>query len=315
MSRQIKVTEGRTIEIEQYGEMDAYPVVFFHDLLGGVQICPDLEAAAVQYGFKIIAIARPGYGSSTPAEYKYISDWNADMMALVKALSLENYAVLAHGTGAPFALSCSQMMTHGPARTVVLNGIPALYLNEVRQHYGMVRRQGMNALRTGFSAVKKALLPKMVQQFIETHHQRTTYYDSFLASDPQRILPELELQQSYWGVDLLSLKAVKWYHGQNATWSPLSAAEEMISVSRGVMLSRICDLAEEPTISHWEQCLGELCDGLKAVGLWIEKEVPPTPTEQEATPATEEESSSGKRSAVNDDVLTEDITDIINRLA
>jgi pimeloyl-ACP methyl ester carboxylesterase len=103
----LELADGRRLAYDDVGDPAGVPLVYLHG-------CPDSrltrhpdDSIAVRAGVRLIAVDRPGYGSSDPP-----SDWTLesvarDVAALVDHLGLERCAVLGWSSGGSIALACA----------------------------------------------------------------------------------------------------------------------------------------------------------------------------------------------------------------
>jgi pimeloyl-ACP methyl ester carboxylesterase len=62
---------------------------------------------------RLISVDRPGIGLSDPHPGRRVADWAADIADLADALALEDFAVMGHSVGGPYAAACACLL---PAR-------------------------------------------------------------------------------------------------------------------------------------------------------------------------------------------------------
>jgi pimeloyl-ACP methyl ester carboxylesterase len=103
----LELADGRRLAYDDVGDPAGAPVVYLHG-------CPDSrltrhpdDSIAARVGVRLIAIDRPGYGSSDPP-----SDWTLesvarDVVAVADRLGIERAAVLGWSSGGPVALACA----------------------------------------------------------------------------------------------------------------------------------------------------------------------------------------------------------------
>ena len=103
----LELADGRRLAYDDVGDPAGVPVVYLHG-------CPDSrltrhpdDSTATRAGVRLVAIDRPGYGSSDPP-----SDWTLgsvarDVAALVGHLEIEGCALLGWSSGGPVALACA----------------------------------------------------------------------------------------------------------------------------------------------------------------------------------------------------------------
>jgi pimeloyl-ACP methyl ester carboxylesterase len=111
------VGEGRVLGWAEFGHPDGDVVLWFHGTPGAcLQVPPSVDEAALQRGFRVIAVERPGTGRSTNHRYHRIVDFAPDIERLVDHLGIERFAVTGLSGGGPYTLATAR---HLPERVVV----------------------------------------------------------------------------------------------------------------------------------------------------------------------------------------------------
>ena len=129
-SRQVTLSDGRTLGFDDFGDPEGTPVLFFHGF-GSSRVVrhPDDDIAA-QLGARIIAVDRPGIGISTRQSNRRVTDWPRDVDELLEILGIDRCSIVAWSGGGPYALACGWQMPErfsviglisGPAP---LSGVP-----------------------------------------------------------------------------------------------------------------------------------------------------------------------------------------------
>ncbi len=109
--------DGRSLAWAEYGHPDGDPLLWFHGTPGArTQIPPAAHEVALQRGFRIITVERPGTGASTDHQYRRIADFAPDIEVLVDDLGLERFGAVGLSGGGPYVLAIAR---HLPERTVV----------------------------------------------------------------------------------------------------------------------------------------------------------------------------------------------------
>jgi pimeloyl-ACP methyl ester carboxylesterase len=114
-----EVGDGRVLGWAEFGHPDGDPVLWFHGTPGArLQVPPTVDEVALQRGFRIIGVERPGSGRSTDHRYRRIADIAPDVDALRSSLGLDRFAVVGLSGGGPYALG----VAHGlPDRVVAVS--------------------------------------------------------------------------------------------------------------------------------------------------------------------------------------------------
>ena len=99
------LVDGRRLAYDDTGDPAGTPVVYLHG-------CPDCrltrhpdDSVATRAGVRLIAVDRPGYGNSDPEDGGDDNSLASDVIALVDALDIDQFAVLGWSSGAPGALA------------------------------------------------------------------------------------------------------------------------------------------------------------------------------------------------------------------
>ena len=116
-----KLSDGRIIAYEEYGEPGGKPLFFFHGTPGSRLFRPP-DAVTRRFDVRLICLDRPGYGGSTFQPKRQILDWPMDVADLADALGLERFAVAGHSGGGPYALACAARLPERVTTAAVLSG-------------------------------------------------------------------------------------------------------------------------------------------------------------------------------------------------
>jgi len=111
------VAEGRVLGWAEYGHPEGDPILWFHGTPGArTQVPPAVDEVALQRGFRVIAVERPGTGRSTDHRYHRIIEFAADIEVLADDLGLDRFGVVGLSGGGPYALAVAHEL---PDRVVV----------------------------------------------------------------------------------------------------------------------------------------------------------------------------------------------------
>ena len=105
----VATRDGRTLHA--YDRGGAGLAVVWHHGTPNIGTPPGpLFAAADRLGVRFIGYDRPGYGGSTPVRGRDAASAAGDVAAVVDALGVERFAVLAHSGGGPHGLACAALL-------------------------------------------------------------------------------------------------------------------------------------------------------------------------------------------------------------
>ena len=104
----MKLRDGRFLGYTEYGVPDGHPILFFHGLAGGARLdAVYLHQAAVRNHCRLIGIDRPGVGLSSMDSHRTILSWADDVEAFAENLNIQQFSIIGHSAGAPFAAACA----------------------------------------------------------------------------------------------------------------------------------------------------------------------------------------------------------------
>jgi pimeloyl-ACP methyl ester carboxylesterase len=119
----LKLPDGRFLGYAEYGDPGGRPLLFFHGTYGSRRLGQVLDTTAAEFGVRVIAPDRPGYGLSDYQPNRDFAAWAADVAALADALSIEQFAVLGVSGGGPHALACAYYIPERITAAGVASGI------------------------------------------------------------------------------------------------------------------------------------------------------------------------------------------------
>lgn len=106
-SDQVRLTDGRGLEVRVSGPVDGLPLVFHHGTPGAGTPIRALERAAHERGLRLVSAFRPGYGASRRHEGRRVVDVVADTEDVLRSLGASRCVVAGWSGGGPHALACA----------------------------------------------------------------------------------------------------------------------------------------------------------------------------------------------------------------
>jgi pimeloyl-ACP methyl ester carboxylesterase len=100
----MRLEDGRTLAWSEWGNRDGLPVLF----CTGAAMSGYLGFGAAEVdelGIRLLAVDRPGLGSSDPHPGKTFASWTDDMRQLISRCELRGATAVGFSQGAPFALA------------------------------------------------------------------------------------------------------------------------------------------------------------------------------------------------------------------
>ncbi|KAJ4004004.1 hypothetical protein NW752_010914 [Fusarium irregulare] len=107
----IDLPDGRRLGYHEFGDPNGTPLIYIHGTPdSGVTLSGFEDTLAKRLGVRWIAPDRPGIGHSTFYPHRKILDFPADLEALIKHLSLDNYHIIGSSGGTGYTLACAQAL-------------------------------------------------------------------------------------------------------------------------------------------------------------------------------------------------------------
>lgn len=103
----VQVDDGRQVAYCEYGDPQGKPVFYFHGTPGSRYEASFGDQAGKEYGYRIIALDRPGIGRSDYVKARRLLDWPQDVKEVAKQLDVRRFGVMGASGGGAYALACS----------------------------------------------------------------------------------------------------------------------------------------------------------------------------------------------------------------
>ena len=122
----VQLSDGRRIAYQEYGDQEGHPVFFFHGWIGSrLDFGPNNDIAR-ELGMRVIAVDRPGCGSSDFQQDRGLLDWPDDVSGLADALGIETFAICGHSFGGPYVAVCAHLLPDRVTSAAIVAGISPL---------------------------------------------------------------------------------------------------------------------------------------------------------------------------------------------
>lgn len=120
----VVLADGRRLGADDVGDPAGTPVVYLH----GSPDCrlarhPD-DGVATGLGIRLLAVDRPGWGSSDPLPEPSVGAFAADLAGLLDHLGIDRVGLLAWSAGAPFALGAAAVLGDRVTALVTYGAMP-----------------------------------------------------------------------------------------------------------------------------------------------------------------------------------------------
>jgi pimeloyl-ACP methyl ester carboxylesterase len=126
LNQKLTYKTGLQLSYAEYGDKQGYPVLVQHGLIASIDNY-ELFDRLLQRRVRLICVARPGYGGSSPYLLNGYAEWADIVSLLIQELQLGQFDILGISSGAPYGYSIGYKFPEKIGYTFILSGIPALY--------------------------------------------------------------------------------------------------------------------------------------------------------------------------------------------
>ncbi len=122
---QVRLPDGRTLDVWQGGDPRGLPVVYFHGTPAGRLQAALGDGAARRAGVRLVAFSRPGYGASSDTATT-LTSVAQDTLDLADLLGIGEFGTLGASGGGPFALATAAVDPDRVTAVGVVAGVASL---------------------------------------------------------------------------------------------------------------------------------------------------------------------------------------------
>jgi len=123
-------TNGLLLSVDEYGLKTGFPLFFFHDTGSSRLEASFFHRSAFKFGYRLIAVDRPGIGQSEFYGYKSATEFCASVLLLADELGLEQFGLMSMASGGVFALNLAHMAPERVRLHLSLAGVPSKVFKE-----------------------------------------------------------------------------------------------------------------------------------------------------------------------------------------
>jgi pimeloyl-ACP methyl ester carboxylesterase len=147
LKQMLKYKDGCQLSYAEYGDKSGYPILVQHGLIASIDDF-DLFDRLIQQQIRLVCIARPGYGESSPYLLASYAEWADIISVLIQELEMPHFDILGISSGAPYAYSIGCKFPEKIGSIFILSGMPALYDDVVLSYwpYEPIRDMNMSSL-------------------------------------------------------------------------------------------------------------------------------------------------------------------------
>lgn len=219
MKQIMQYKNGNVLSYTEFGDKNGFPILIQHGLIASITDDHLFDRLAAT-GARLISIARPGYGESSPYVMVNIGEWGDNVSILVDTLGLAQVDVLGMSSGAPYSYAIGAKRPAQVRNIFIFSGTPVLYDEAVLSFWP-------------YPVDKHASLAELQKLAFELFFANLTKDDlakedikDSMSNNCFGIAQDLKLRCLDWGFKLSSLKAnVFMRHSQADNSVPFITAE------------------------------------------------------------------------------------------
>jgi pimeloyl-ACP methyl ester carboxylesterase len=219
MIKTIPFQSGNLLSYADEGDPNGPPILVQHGLIASIRT-RGLFEHLTDAGARLIRIARPGYGETSPYQMVNIGEWGEIVSGLVAALELKQFDVLGISSGAPYSYALGWKFPRQVRRLFILSGTPALYDPNVAAYWPYPLNQ-----QASIAEMQKLARKLFFSNLSATDRQQADIQDS-MGHDCFGVAQDLKLRCVDWGFELVDVRAsVIMRHSRADSSVPLITAQ------------------------------------------------------------------------------------------
>jgi pimeloyl-ACP methyl ester carboxylesterase len=283
----VAVRGDRRLSFAEYGSRRGQAIVWMHGTPGARRQVPlEARAYAEEQGLRLIALDRPGIGSSTPHLYPDILDWTKDLELVLETLGVDTLRLIGLSGGGPYVLAAGAALPDRVHGVGVLGGVAptrgtdaieggavqlavqlAPLLSVARVPLGMIFTVTLRLARPLAGPaldLYAARQPPGDKNLLARPEFKAMFLDDLLnGSRFQTTAPinDLLLFTRHWGFDLGAVRVpVRWWHGDDDHIVPLRHGQHVVDRLPDAELSVIDGESHLGGLGIAHDVLGSLMD-------------------------------------------------------
>jgi len=219
MKQIVRYENGNSLSFTEYGDRNGYPILVQHGLIASVSDY-HLFYRLLELGTRLICIARPGYGESSPYTMNNMAEWGNIVSVLVDELKLSQFDVFGMSSGAPYSYAIGYKIPDKVRNIFILSGIPALYDSKILSFWPYEVKKNANIIE-----LEKLAKDLFFSNLSTGDLLRNDIRDSMM-NDCFGIAQDFRLRCNDWGFSLSSVREfVYLQHSKEDNQVPFITAE------------------------------------------------------------------------------------------
>lgn len=218
MNASVEYGSNSRLAFSDVGDQAGRPILVQHGLIASIHDS-HLFQRLTTAGRRVISIARPGYGESSPHVMGSLAEWGAIVGSLVDALQLTSFDVLGLSSGAPYSYAIANHLPDRTRKVFIFSGTPALFDEQVLAlwPYPVDRLADLDQL--------KALVADLFFSGLPEPDRRSDDVRDSMRNGGFGVAQDLQLRCRDWGFRLMDVTAkVIMEHGRHDSQVPVATA-------------------------------------------------------------------------------------------
>lgn len=228
----VRLPSGCILSYCEFGEPSGPLVFYFHGTPGSCIEAGLIEEEACQTGVRLIAIDRPGIGSSTYQPQRCILDWPGQVVQLADCLGYSNssFGVIGFSGGAPSATACALRIPERLTHVAIVSGhtppnspgvCPGSSDNAIvfLDNHPRLGRRGVKLISRRLDRHPDKVVDKISKNWTTVDKQlvlcNPRYYNHLVTMleeavkcGPEGVMTDVRLLGSCWGFQLCAIQGV-----------------------------------------------------------------------------------------------------------
>ena len=194
----LALEDGRQLGYAEYGPSTGRVLLWFHGTPGARrQVPPRAREAALERGVRIIAVERPGIGSSTPHLYDGVRDFAEDIEQLCDALEIDRFAVVGLSGGGPYALACAHRLPERVVAVALLGGLAPAVGNDRAEGGHLELARFFAPILTRSYRPMGALMKRLIRVLEPLSEQAIDAFAHFMPPGDQRVFADPAVREMF----------------------------------------------------------------------------------------------------------------------
>jgi pimeloyl-ACP methyl ester carboxylesterase len=219
MRQIVRYMGENALSYSEYGNKKGYPILVQHGMIAS--ICDyHLFDSLIEAEKRLICIARPGYGDSSPYKMENMAEWGKIVSVVIDNLGISKFDVFGISSGAPYSYSIGYKLPNSVRNIYIFSGTPALFDDRVLELWP-------------YPIKKNASIPEMEKVAKDVFFSNVTKEDmekndirDSMMNDCFGIAQDLRIRCMDWGFKLSDIRgAVYMEHSRTDKDVPFITAE------------------------------------------------------------------------------------------